>query len=103
MQHRLLTLAGLSLALTASVVAPTPARAAVGVFVRVGPAPRVVEVPPPAPRVVWVGGFWNWTGARYVWVPGHDGYPPAPATHWVPAHDVAGPYGWYSVPGHWAP
>jgi hypothetical protein len=36
-------------------------------------APRAVA---PAPRAVWVQGFWAWNGFAWVWVP----------PHWSPAH-----------------
>ena len=58
------------------VVTPFPRRP-----VLVAPQRPVFVVPPPlsspfvavspAPRLVWVPGFWGWTGVQQVWVPGH--------------------------------
>ena len=52
--------------------------------VRVAPPPPRSEYPgySPAPDYLWVSGYWNWGGGRYVWAPGrwdHDARPsPAP-------------------------
>jgi hypothetical protein len=56
------------------------------VAIRIGPPPPVVEHygPPPHPGWVWVGGFYRWDGARYVWTPGHYAAPPRPGVRWVP-------------------
>ena len=36
------------------------------------PPARVVEVAPaPVPGRVWIAGYWNWNGYRYVWRPGY--------------------------------
>jgi hypothetical protein len=36
------------------------------------PAPMQETRPPtPAGRVVWVSGYWHWTGMQYTWIPGH--------------------------------
>lgn len=49
--------------------------AGVGVGMPVsGPPPAPVEErrsPPPGPQVVWIAGYWNWTGMQYAWIPGH--------------------------------
>ncbi|HEX4343484.1 MAG TPA: glycine zipper domain-containing protein [Verrucomicrobiae bacterium] len=77
----------------------------------VPPAPVVVSAPPPAPPVqtvvispgsdyVWVGGEWVWSG-RWVWAPGHWGYPPYPHAVWVVGSWNRGPRGWYRAPGYW--
>ncbi|MEO0003465.1 MAG: hypothetical protein RLZZ22_1157 [Pseudomonadota bacterium] len=35
------------------------------------PVPRIeYPGPPPASGQVWVDGYWNWGGSRYLWVPG---------------------------------
>jgi hypothetical protein len=72
------------------------------VQVQAAPPPPQVEVAP-APRAdyVWVGGHWDWTGARYVWLPGHYERQVRNA-RWVPAHyEQRGPV-WYYIRGHWA-
>ena len=44
----------------------------IGIGVRFGPPARVVEVAPaPVPGRVWIAGYWNWNGYRYVWRPGY--------------------------------
>ena len=44
-----------------------------GVAVGGPPPPPVVESrpAPPVGRVVWVAGYWHWTGMQYAWIPGH--------------------------------
>jgi hypothetical protein len=39
-----------------------------------GPPPAPMNESRPAPpvgRVVWVAGYWHWTGMQYAWIPGH--------------------------------
>jgi hypothetical protein len=43
----------------------------------------------PGPGFVWVDGYYNWRGNRYVWVPGKWRKLPRPHAVWVP--------------GYWAP
>ncbi len=82
---------------------PLSGMAQVGVAVRIGPPPPVVETRGPAPfaGAVWVGGYHRWDGNRYVWVPGSWQRPPHPGAHWVPgrwnhAHD-----GYHWREGRW--
>jgi hypothetical protein len=44
-----------------------------GVAVSRPPPPPMVESrpAPPVGRVVWVAGYWHWTGMQYAWIPGH--------------------------------
>lgn len=72
------------------------------VVVADAPPPPTAEVigVAPGPDYVWVGGNWVWDG-RWVWVPGHWGYPPRPHAVWVVAHWERGPHGWYHVDGYW--
>ena len=69
-------LAGLSLAGCA-------ARAGYG-YVNVPPPAAQVEVygVAPGPGFVWVNGYWNWGGSRYVWAPGRWQRPPRPRARW---------------------
>ncbi len=67
------------------------------------PAPYVETVTvAPSPVHVWVGGFWEWGGGRYVWRPGHWAAPPRPGWVWVPHRWEPGPGGWHMRPGYWA-
>ncbi|MGS1059355.1 YXWGXW repeat-containing protein [Burkholderia glumae] len=74
------------------------------------PAPEVVRVAPPPPRVevvpaprvgyVWDAGHWVWRHGAYVWEPGHwqavrVGY------HWQPGHWAPRGDGWVWIRGHW--
>ncbi len=67
------TLAAAAVSLSACVVAPAPPnRPYYGDAVMVAPPPPRTEYagPPPAAGVIWIGGYWNWTGRRHDWVPG---------------------------------
>lgn len=36
------------------------------------PAPYVETIPvAPFAGAIWIGGFWDWSGGRHVWRPGH--------------------------------
>jgi hypothetical protein len=75
------------------------------VFVRVGPPPPVrmgIVGVAPSPNHVWVNGYQEWVGRRYVW---HDGYwapRPYPRAIWVEHRWVPRRGGYVFVPGHWA-
>src|SRR5438046_9604928 len=60
-------------------------------------APPVVRVETqpasPGPGYVWTTGYWRWTGAQYVWVPGTWIARPRPAVGWVAGHRVRRPVG----------
>lgn len=63
--------------------------------VRVAPPPPQYEYmgTPPVIGYVWIGGYWNWIGARYVWVPGRWDAP-RPGHVWTP-------YRWERDGDHW--
>lgn len=98
-------LPSLALGLGLTCLLPFPGQAAVRVFVRFGPPHPVVErvVPAPAPRMVWVGGFYRWTGRAYVWVPGYWAHPPFHGAVWVAPRWVYQPArrGYVFVAGYW--
>jgi hypothetical protein len=112
-------LAAIALAAVASstlvgcVVAPLgPAPYYAGYGSYPGYAADVVPMAPPPPRVevvgvapadgqVWVGGYWNWTGARHVWNGGHWAAPP-PGHRWVPHEWQRSGPGWRQRPGYWS-
>src|SRR5260370_4248963 len=79
-----------------------------------GPAARevlVTQAPPavrvetqtvsPGPGHVWTSGYWRWTGAQYVWVPGTWITRPRPAGVWVDGHLVRRPRASRCVPCAW--
>jgi hypothetical protein len=97
-----LAAATLSAALSACIVAPAPGYYAGPV---VAAAPPPVQYEPvvgvaPGPGFFWVGGWWAWGGARYVWHPGYWQGPRA-GYHWVAHGWARGPGGWRETPGHW--
>jgi hypothetical protein len=75
-------------------IIPATASADVGIILDIAPpAPRYEVVPAPRPGYVWAPGFWDWRGARHVWVRGHwererRGY------HWNPSR-------WEQHNGRW--
>ncbi|HUP09696.1 MAG TPA: hypothetical protein VMU47_21235 [Caldimonas sp.] len=92
-----------ALLLSACVVAPYPTRPVVYEQGPMGPV-AVTEVAPPPPYVepvpvapfagaIWIGGYWNWSGGRHVWVPGHYEHP-RPGYHWEEHH-------WENHAGRW--
>ena len=68
-----------------------------------GPPPPPLgepEMAPAAPGMVWVGGYWHWSGVKYLWIPGH--WESAPMGYvWVPSHYayLGGRHAYH--PGHW--
>jgi hypothetical protein len=80
-----------------------PAASYAQVIVRIAPPAPIVErrPPPPEPGFVWIAGYHNWDGNRYVWVPGRWDRPPHRGAHWV-AHKWShrGDH-WELVEGHW--
>jgi YXWGXW repeat-containing protein len=66
------------------------------------PPPLIAEVRPavPSPGVVWIPGFWSWTGGQYVWVAGRWSVP-RPGFVWVASRWRPTGRHWRYVPGHW--
>ena len=51
------------------------------------PVPQAeVIVAGPGPNYAWVGGYWNWGGAGWVWVPGRYAVRPWRGAVWVGGH-----------------
>lgn len=66
-------------------------------------SPSWTMVPPkPGPGYGWVGGHWQWNGARYAWIAGHYEKRPFPEAHWVAGHWEREPGGWTYVDGYWS-
>lgn len=67
------------------------------------PPPPQVEAPPPPPAttLVWIAGFWQWSGQAWVWVPGAYQLRPTPRATWrAPEWRVRGAVH-ILVPGTW--
>jgi WXXGXW repeat (2 copies) len=73
------------------------------VIVKVAPPAAIVETRGAAPGAgyVWIGGYHNWNGNAYVWVPGRWEMPPRPHARWVAHHWVKRHGGWVLVEGRW--
>jgi hypothetical protein len=99
-----------ALALTPGcVVAVRPAPAAViytepqeVVVTEMPPAPVAEYIgPAPGPGVIWIGGYYHWSGGRWVWLRGHYEHPPRPGARWIaPRYEVRGGTRVY-VRGYW--
>jgi hypothetical protein len=65
------------------------------------PDPMQESRPPPIrPRVVWIPGYWHWTGMQYAWIPGHWEDAPVGARWRAPRYLLRdGVY--YYEPGSW--
>jgi hypothetical protein len=68
------------------------------------PRPKSAQSPPSdsrhGPNDVWVEGYWDWDGARWIWVPGNwvEG---KPGMTYVADRWVRRGKGWVLVPGGW--
>ena len=73
------------------------------VYVPVAPPAPLQEVVTVAPVVgmVWVPGYWTWTGVRYQWYTGRWAYPPAGRGYWHPGYWQQTPRGHFYVQGRW--
>ena len=80
-----------------------------------GPRRVVVSGPPPPPSsspteypgrspdpsAVWIPGYWDYTGAGYVWTPGRWEVPPPMATSYIAAHWETRGNAYVFVRGYW--
>lgn len=73
------------------------------VIVRVAPPAPIVEtrVAAPGAGYVWIGGYHQWNGSAYAWVPGRWALPPRPHARWVAHRWVRRNGGWAFVEGRW--
>jgi hypothetical protein len=73
-----------------------------GVVVRIAPPALKVVVRPakPHPHSVWIAGYWDYRGGRYVWTHGRW-VNPKKGHVWVDSHWKKTRNGWVRVPGHW--
>tara|TARA_R110000824_G_scaffold85425_3_gene212287 strand:- start:3773 stop:4117 length:345 start_codon:yes stop_codon:yes gene_type:complete len=66
------------------------------------PPPRRVTIPPrPVIGAIWIDGYWNWTGVRFVWVDGFWDRNPPRNRIWEKSRWVHSNQGWYRTPGRW--
>jgi hypothetical protein len=76
---------------------------AADIVVHIAPPRMVVErrSPPPSPNHVWIQGYHNWDGQKYVWVQGRWEQPPRAHARWVAHHWVHRNGGYVLVDGRW--
>jgi len=55
----------------------------------------------PGPGFVWIDGFWDLHGSRWVWVNGRWGRPPYPRAVWDPDRWERHGNNWRYYRGHW--
>ena len=109
MRYISLLAAGCAAALLASApeILVTPAHAAVGAAVEVGPnraPPKLrAEVRPARPQRgwAWQRGHWEWRDNDYAWVNGMWAEPPHARAAWIPGHWNHRGKNWVWVDGHW--
>lgn len=86
---------------TGCAVVPAPVTVSADtVYAPVAPPVTQLEVVPAVPYVgaVWIRGYWNWSGGRHIWVPGHY-VRPNPGYRWEPHQWVQRPGGGWSLHG----
>lgn len=73
------------------------------VIITQAPPPPVVETigRPPSPRHVWIAGYQEWNGKRYVWHRGYWAQRPHERAAYVEGHYERRPGGWVWIPGTW--
>lgn len=65
------------------------------------PPPRAYVGVPPAPGLVYMQGFWDLRGNRWLWVPGRWVRPPRPQALWVPGYWAPHGRAWRWRAGYW--
>jgi WXXGXW repeat (2 copies) len=103
MRQRVLAIALLAgLFTTSGCVVETVSTPPPGVAVGGPPPPPMVETRPAAPvgQVVWVAGYWHWTGMQYTWTPGHwEGA--RPGAVWRAPRYIVRDGSYFYEPGGW--
>ncbi len=66
------------------------------------PAPRAEATPPPRPALAWTPGYWQWDGARWLWIAGAWRQPPSPSATWIPDCWLRRAAGAVFLPGGWS-
>jgi hypothetical protein len=73
------------------------------VIVNDAPPPPITEYVgvAPGPGFLWIGGYYHWSGARWVWYRGHYERPPHAGARWYgPRYEVHGGHRVY-IHGYW--
>jgi hypothetical protein len=87
---------------TRTVVVREPVPSAPIVVREAPPAPpQEVITTAPSPTHVWVPGYYEWQGKRYVWKQGHWVKRPNYAGTYVQGHWEKQPNGWVWTQGYW--
>ena len=76
---------------------------AADIVIKVAPPKIMVEKrgARPSPNHVWVQGYHNWDGQKYVWTAGRWEQPPQGRSKWVAHRWVHKNGGYVMVEGHW--
>jgi hypothetical protein len=64
------------------------------------PVPEARPAPPPDVRVIWIAGYWHWSGMQYTWIPGHWESAP-PGASWRGPHYSIRDGTYFYEPGGW--
>jgi len=74
------------------------------VVVHAKPPHAITEHPPASPGAgyMWVSGYQQWDGSKFVWQPGHWEKPPKEHAVWMGAHWEKTPEGYVFINGWWA-
>ncbi|MBI3680756.1 MAG: YXWGXW repeat-containing protein [Acidobacteria bacterium] len=91
------------LAVMAGALSACSGRTVVAVRAPAPPRPVAVGVVgvAPGPGYAWVDGYYDWRGARYVWMPGAWVKPPRPHAVWTPGYWRPHGHSHVWVAGHW--
>jgi hypothetical protein len=65
------------------------------------PLPVYTQPPPPAPNYAWNPGYWSWGPYGYYWVPGVWAPPPAVGLYWTPGYWAFVGGGYVWNAGYW--
>jgi YXWGXW repeat-containing protein len=99
--HRLVAAAGLAAAI-AGCAAGVAYEDSYGYATVAPPAYVQVDVQgvAPYPDAIWIDGYWNWSGNRWLWRRGYWGHARA-GYSWVPHRWYRDGRGWRMSAGHW--
>jgi len=64
-------------------------------------SPTRSPAPGPGRRVVWVPGYWQWSGTQWIWIKGSWRLPPKAGYRWRPSRWRKSASGSIFVPGGW--